>query len=246
MNRKNKVSTLSLVLLFLFVFVIGNISFAVICMLISDDTESNIKLIKEFVISSGTVVGINSVGLILIECFERLEKHIFKRKNSEECFGEGTFQVLRCSSRYYMLPIVSVMLDIMLVLLFRQGSREEVHEFLQSRDSIFPLCFILFYNLYSVYVIAHYCCYKVYYTGYLIEVDHFLRKSSFPWGEVKSIEYFYKDRYSRQRIVVRTETKKFVFRAEVLNDGWEIFVDWVQNMAVRYHILFNNKVLNPS
>lgn len=243
MNRKNKVSTLNLVLLFLIVFVIGNILFAVICMLISDDTESNIKLIKECVIRTGAIVGINSIGLILIACFERMEKHIFKRKNREECFGNGTFQVLRCSSYYDMLPIMAVMLDIMLGFLFGQGSREEVLAFLQGREGIFSLCFILFYNLYSVYVLVHYCCYKVYYTKYSFEVDHFLRKRSISWGEVKSMEYFYKNKYSRQRIVIHTETKKFVFRAEVLNDGWEIFVDWVQDMAVRYPILFNDKML---
>ena len=56
--------------------------------------------------------------LILIECFERIEKYIFRRKNQKECFGEGNFQVLRCSSRYYMLPIAVTALDMMFVLSF--------------------------------------------------------------------------------------------------------------------------------
>lgn len=74
MKDKGETSTTDLIILFFFLFIILNISFAVTCMLISDDTESNMKLIKEFAISTGSLIGINIVGLILIECFERIEK----------------------------------------------------------------------------------------------------------------------------------------------------------------------------
>ena len=43
--------------------------------------------------------------------------------------------------------------------------------------------------------------------------------------------------------MINLEKKKIVFRAEVLNDGWDPFVNWVQDMAMRYHILFNGKIL---
>ena len=118
MKDKSETSTTDLIILFFLLFIISNILFAVDCMLLSDDAESNLKLIKDFAISTGSLVGINIVGLILIECFERIEKYIFRRKNQKECFGEGNFQVLRCSSRYYMLPIAVTALDMMFVLSF--------------------------------------------------------------------------------------------------------------------------------
>ena len=118
MKDKSETSTTDLIILFFLLFIISNILFAVACMLLSDDAESNLKLIKDFAISTGSLVGINIVGLILIECFERIEKYIFRRKNQKECFGEGNFQVLRCSSRYYMLPIAVTALDMMFVLSF--------------------------------------------------------------------------------------------------------------------------------
>ena len=70
-----------------------------------------------------------------------------------------------------------------------------------------------------------------------------MRKKSIPWSDIKSIEFFYLDQYKKQRIVINLEKKKIVFRAEVLNDGWDHFVNWVQDMAMRYHILFNGKIL---
>jgi len=106
MKDKSETSTTDLIILFFLLFIISNILFAVACMLLSDDAESNLKLIKDFAISTGSLVGINIVGLILIECFERIEKYIFRRKNQKECFGEGNFQVLRCSSRYSRLQLL--------------------------------------------------------------------------------------------------------------------------------------------
>lgn len=246
MKDKSETSTTDLIILFFLLFIISNILFAVACMLLSDDAESNLKLIKDFAISTGSLVGINIVGLILIECFERIEKYIFRRKNQKECFGEGNFQVLRCSSRYYMLPIAVTALDMMFVLSFlheRNKDAQVMIEFFQGRDGIFPLFCMGFFNIYGVYVLAHYCCYKVYCIGYLLEVIHFLRKKSIPWSDIKSIEFFYLDQYKKQRIVINLEKKKIVFRAEVLNDGWDPFVNWVQDMAMRYHILFNGKIL---
>ena len=70
-----------------------------------------------------------------------------------------------------------------------------------------------------------------------------MRKKSIPWSDIKSIEFFYLDQYKKQRIVINLEKKKIVFRAEVLNDGCDPFVNWVQDMAMRYHILFNGKIL---
>ena len=93
------------------------------------------------------------------------------------------FQVLRCSSRYYMLPIAVTALDMMFVLSFlheRNKDAQVMIEFFQGRDGIFPLFCMGFFNIYGVYVLAHYCCYKVYCTGYLLEVIHFLRKKSIP------------------------------------------------------------------
>ena len=225
MKDKSETSTTDLIILFFLLFIISNILFAVACMLLSDDAESNLKLIKDFAISTGSLVGINIVGLILIECFERIEKYIFRRKNQKECFGEGNFQVLRCSSRYYMLPIAVTALDMMFVLSFlheRNKDAQVMIEFFQGRDGIFPLFCMGFFNIYGVYVLAHYCCYKVYCTGYLLEVIHFLRKKSIPWSDIKSIEFFYLDQYKKQRIVINLEKKKIVFRAEVLNDGWDL------------------------
>lgn len=80
MKDKSETSTTDLIILFFLLFIISNILFAVACMLLSDDAESNLKLIKDFAISTGSLVGINIVGLILIECFERIEKYIFRQK----------------------------------------------------------------------------------------------------------------------------------------------------------------------
>ena len=150
MKDKSETSTTDLIILFFLLFIISNILFAVDCMLLSDDAESNLKLIKDFAISTGSLVGINIVGLILIECFERIEKYIFRRKNQKECFGEGNFQVLRCSSRYYMLPIAVTALDMMFVLSFlheRNKDAQVMIEFFQGRDGIFPLfCICLLYT----------------------------------------------------------------------------------------------------
>ena len=145
-----------------------------------------------------------------------------------------------------MLTIALTALDMMFVLSFlheRNKDAQVMIEFFQGRDGIFPLFCMGFFNIYGVYVLAHYCCYKVYCTGYLLEVIHFLRKKSIPWSDIKSIEFFYLDQYKKQRIVINLEKKKIVFRAEVLNDGWDPFVNWVQDMAMRYHILFNGKIL---
>ena len=144
MKDKSETSTTDLIILFFLLFIISNILFAVDCMLLSDDAESNLKLIKDFAISTGSLVGINIVGLILIECFERIEKYIFRRKNQKECFGEGNFQVLRCSSRYYMLPIAVTALDMMFVLSFlheRNKDAQVMIEFFQGRDEFFH-CFV--------------------------------------------------------------------------------------------------------
>lgn len=157
MKDKSETSTTDLIILFFLLFIISNILFAVDCMLLSDDAESNLKLIKDFAISTGSLVGINIVGLILIECFERIEKYIFRRKNQKECFGEGNFQVLRCSSRYYMLPIAVTALDMMFVLSFlheRNKDAQVMIEFFQGRDGIFPLFCMGFFNIYGVYVLA--------------------------------------------------------------------------------------------
>ena len=64
MKDKSETSTTDLIILFFLLFIISNILFAVDCMLLSDDAESNLKLIKDFAISTGSLVGINIVGLI--------------------------------------------------------------------------------------------------------------------------------------------------------------------------------------
>ena len=83
MKDKSETSTTDLIILFFLLFIISNILFAVACMLLSDDAESNLKLIKDFAISTGSLVGINIVGLILIECFERIESKVCIRCDSD-------------------------------------------------------------------------------------------------------------------------------------------------------------------
>lgn len=61
----------------------------------------------------------------------------------------------------------------------RNKDAQVMIEFFQGRDGIFPLFCMGFFNIYGVYVLAHYCCYKVYCTGYLLEVIHFLRKKAY-------------------------------------------------------------------
>ena len=48
MKDKSETSTIDLIILFFLLFIISNILFAVDCMLLSDDAESNLKLIKDF------------------------------------------------------------------------------------------------------------------------------------------------------------------------------------------------------
>lgn len=92
MKDKSETSTTDLIILFFLLFIISNILFAVDCMLLSDDAESNLKLIKDFAISTGSLVGINIVGLILIECFERIEKYIFGEKTKRNVSGKVIFR----------------------------------------------------------------------------------------------------------------------------------------------------------
>ena len=112
MKDKSETSTTDLIILFFLLFIISNILFAVACMLLSDDAESNLKLIKDFAISTGSLVGINIVGLILIECFERIEKYIFPCpfiNLSFQTFLKLIFVPVNPTSKYSLMkkPILS-------------------------------------------------------------------------------------------------------------------------------------------
>ena len=84
MKDKSETSTIDLIILFFLLFIISNILFAVDCMLLSDDAESNLKLIKDFAISTGSLVGIN--------VFKELKNIFFGEKTKRNVSGKVIFR----------------------------------------------------------------------------------------------------------------------------------------------------------
>ena len=43
----------------------------------------------------------------------------------------------------------------------------------------------------------------------------------------------------RQELVLKTRDDKIVFRSDILNDGWEMFLSWTESLADLYQIGIN-------
>ena len=79
----------------------------------------------------------------------------------------------------------------------------------------------------------------MYYTRTKIVVSGVFRKKNILWSEVRSIEHHYVTKKKRQELVLKTRDDKIVFRSDILNDGWEMFLSWTESLADLYQIGIN-------
>ncbi len=113
---------------------------------------------------------------------KELKNIFFGEKTKRNVSGKVIFRYCGVAADTTCSRLQFTALDMMFVLSFlheRNKDAQVMIEFFQGRDGIFPLFCMGFFNIYGVYVLAHYCCYKVYCTGYLLEVIHFLRKKAY-------------------------------------------------------------------
>ena len=238
---RDKVSTWNLILLFVIVFAIANVAFAVTMIAMGGDNRA---IIKEFAMKTGIMVAFNSVLLIIADCCVMIERGRWNRKSQVDCFAGETYQLLKCSAMYYVLVASTLFLDFGLGSITVHGYLEdaqEVVEWVQSGEAAFPLCIMLFFNGYSIYAILHRCAYKVFYTRSTVGVTDFLRKKQVRRSEVKSIEYYHVSQRKREELILRTRDQKIELHSDVLRDGWMEFVNWTQVMAEQYRIPINGE-----
>lgn len=240
MNRNHNVSTGSLILLFVIVFVIANVAFAIAMAVMGEDAA----MVKEFAMKTGIIVLVNSVLLILVDCCTGIEKKIWDRKNETDCFAGETYQLLKCSPLYFMLPIATILIDIMMVVMawpeYQENPQALIADLMQDRKTALGFfVYAVVFHVYSIYVIFRYCGYKVYYTRTKIVVSGVFRKKNILWSEVRSIEHHYVTKKKRQELVLKTRDDKIVFRSDILNDGWEMFLSWTESLADLYQIGIN-------
>ena len=105
---RDKVSTWNLIVLFVIVFAIANVAFAVTMIAMGGDNRA---IIKEFAMTTGIMVAFNSVLLIIADCCVMIERGRWNRKSQVDCFAGETYQLLKCSAKYYVLVASTLFLD---------------------------------------------------------------------------------------------------------------------------------------
>lgn len=232
--EKNKISSSVMLKYLLLIFIIGNSVYA-LCMFFAGDMGS----IKDFVTQTGTIVLLNAALLLLVSCGEVIERKRWDKKVQAAFLGDGSYRLLKCSSGYFMVPVLAILLDILFgSMLWKEYKRDAdaLMKILQSEEIVFPVVFLIIYNCLCVFVILYYCCYKVCYTGHFIEMVHFLCKKKVAWGQIRKIEYIVLKKSNRKKVVFETGEKRLVLRSELLCNGWEEFIGYVKDMAGKYDI----------
>ena len=107
--EKNKISSSVMLKYLLLIFIIGNSVYA-LCMFFAGDMGS----IKDFVTQTGTIVLLNAALLLLVSCGEVIERKRWDKKVQAAFLGDGSYRLLKCSSGYFMVPVLAILLDILL------------------------------------------------------------------------------------------------------------------------------------
>lgn len=237
-NRNENFSTVDLIKFLLFIVILANMIFAVVMFLDGDISE-----VKDFAVRTGMTFLSNAILLLFVELLERMERKRWKKKAQLDS-SEGEYRLLKCSGGYFMFPLVTIFLDVLMgamTLKAYRNNADEVKQFLQSEEIVFPACYLLLLNVVCVFVILYYCCYKVYYTGHFIGLVHFIQKKKISCAEIQKIEYSSRKQGKKVILWIETKDTRLKLCSETLSDGWEEFVKFIKETAKKYDIKINRK-----
>lgn len=240
-NNKDTVPSTAYLIKFLLVLVvIVNIVFVVPLLL-----GGEAGMAKDLTVQTGITFFSNAVLLLFVELLERMERKRWEKKAQVDS-PDGEYRLLKCSGGYFMLPVVTIFLDLMVggtVLVEYWKNADDLKKFLQSEEMVFPTCYLLLLNVVCVFVILYYCCYKVYYTRHIIGSVHFLQKKKISCAEIQNIEYSCGKLGKKATLLIETKEVKLKFRSETLSDGWEEFLQFIIETAKTYDIKIKRKNL---
>lgn len=231
MKKQNPVSSIAVIKAILIIVVVGNL-FAAILFLLFDSA----KFIWETIQITGICAFTSILMLVITEICEKTNNRFWKIKHQVDDTFDSDYQLAKCSSSYYFLPILAVLLDLLLsVMFFVQSDAQERKEVLQNGDLTFPLLFLLFYNACAVILCLYYHAHKVFYSGRSLYITYFWKKEKLNCSEIEKIE-IYHIKQENQKLVFVTQEKTISLSLKRLSDGWEDFVRWTCKTACQNHI----------
>lgn len=195
--------------------------------------------IKEVLIKTGFSVFTAISILLIIAVLEMLERKRWRRKSDELFLNGENFKLLKCSGGYYQLPIITVFINIMVTVMLLQEFGTDtaaIAELIADETLLTPFITICFFNIYALFTVFYYCCYKVCYTEYSIYMVHFLRKVNISCDDIKGIS-FHTTKHDRDKIVIVTEYNRLVLRSDVLSDGWDEFKNYIFHISQSRNII---------
>lgn len=218
------------------IYVIGNLLFAVLMYFMN-----TMSYVEECLVRTGISAGMAVFILLTIAAFERLEAKKWEKKSSEIFFGQKDYGLLKCSRGYLQLPIITILMDILVGVMLWQEFGKDFHAYINAvkeEEMLVPLLCLLTFHMVSVLVILYDCRYKVCYTEYGIYMLHFFKEVNIPCGEIRKITYYCPKKRKKEKLIIETEQKKLVLRADVLSDGWNDFLRYINAVSNRRNINF--------
>ncbi len=231
--KNNKPATFCVIKVILAAFIIGNVIYSSI-MIILRQTD----YIKEVLLKTGISAAIAIIMLLTISAIEMLNQRKWKRKIGEIFLGSEDFRLLKCSGGYYQLPIAVVLIDMMIaVMFFREYGTDisALSALIADKRMVSPFLTLIFFHIVTLFTVLYYCGYKVCYTEYQIYTVHFMRKVTFSYDEIKKITFLNKNPH-KSVIIIQTEYEKLKLCSDVLSDGWEEFKSCIFDVAEQRNI----------
>lgn len=223
---KQTASTGSVVKAILLCFVIGNLLYIAFAFL-SGDTA----YITDFLLRTSIIVGLNLVLLLGAVLFGSIENRRWKSKNRIDSDLEDNYQTLKSSDGYYMLYLITLLLDIGTVAaiwLWYDKEQASLIASYRKGDLNFAIFYVLAMNVISVFTYFHYSCKRVFYTKRYFSVVSFSKRETVSWANVQKIEYF---EGKKPKFVFTTREKKITVSSAIFCDGWADFVKYVKEGA---------------
>lgn len=240
MNRTKIAEVLKIILIF---YVIANLIFAAVMYFFNDMT-----FVKEMLLRTSCSVGIAVLILLAIAVLESIEARKWDQKSKDIFYGNTDYHLLRCSSGYFQLPIITVLIDLMVgIMLWREFGKDidGYLNILQEETMASPMFCLVFFNCAAIFTALYYCSYKVCYTRYGLYVVHFLKKTGISYGELKKISYCAGKKDKKKRLLLETAQKRVVLRSDVLTDGWDEFVCYLMDVAEERNIVTETVFMKP-
>lgn len=216
--------------------IVLNLLYTGICLLMGWNDEPQVMLRQSLAIA-----GVYIPLFLAVDGWEILSKRFWRKKHQQDDW-ETDFQILKCTPAAYQLVILPIVITVLVSVFFYLWAVNEPQTFHKNWENGTLNEEILLLTGLDLFCLGNFLRYsrqKVFYSRYLFRLVSIGRREDISWTGFRSISLVRAKKKSR--LILTTEGRSITLRSDILSYRWGDFVDFVRQIAVEYHIHFEDQ-----